>query len=266
MSRARTLGFRLRRADALAPDPFVVRLRAVSFILLQDQLQSVLETLSEREASVVRLRFGLTDGQPRTLDEIGQVYGVSRERIRQIESKTMSKLRHPSRSQVLRDTSTSDLALNRPQSLQRPARVVVQLLAGDQAVAIAVDHHVRRAQAFGTRRPVELHAHEGRVRARRDGVLHRLVADVRAGTDGKCDELERALDAVDAGRPIEETYRATDGSPSANARAKHASCASSVSSAMPRAVIDAPLRRDRDLVAGADKLFVEVLADAGRAR
>ena len=71
--------------------------------LLQDQLQSVLETLSEREAGVVRLRFGLTDGQPRTLDEIGQVYGVTRERIRQIESKTMSKLRHPSRSQVLRD-------------------------------------------------------------------------------------------------------------------------------------------------------------------
>jgi len=67
------------------------------------QLQSVLATLSEREAGVVRLRFGLTDGQPRTLDEIGQVYGVTRERIRQIESKTMSKLRHPSRSQVLRD-------------------------------------------------------------------------------------------------------------------------------------------------------------------
>ena len=67
------------------------------------QLQSVLQTLSEREAGVVKLRFGLTDGQPRTLDEIGQVYGVTRERIRQIESKTMSKLRHPSRSQVLRD-------------------------------------------------------------------------------------------------------------------------------------------------------------------
>ena len=67
----------------------------MSFTLLQDQLQSVLATLSEREAGVVRLRFGLTDGQPRTLDEIGQVYGVTRERIRQIESKTMSKLRHP---------------------------------------------------------------------------------------------------------------------------------------------------------------------------
>ena len=76
---------------------------AVSFTLMQDQLTSVLQTLSEREAGVVRLRFGLTDGQPRTLDEIGQVYGVTRERIRQIESKTMSKLRHPSRSQVLRD-------------------------------------------------------------------------------------------------------------------------------------------------------------------
>ena len=69
----------------------------------QDQLQDVLHTLSEREAGVVKLRFGLTDGMPRTLDEIGQVYGVTRERIRQIESKTMSKLRHPSRSQVLRD-------------------------------------------------------------------------------------------------------------------------------------------------------------------
>ena len=76
---------------------------AVGFMLMQDQLTSVLQTLSEREAGVVRLRFGLTDGQPRTLDEIGQVYGVTRERIRQIESKTMSKLRHPSRSQVLRD-------------------------------------------------------------------------------------------------------------------------------------------------------------------
>ena len=81
----------------------VVAVDAVSFTLLQDQLQAVLKTLSEREAGVVRLRFGLTDGMPRTLDEIGQVYGVTRERIRQIESKTMSKLRHPSRSQVLRD-------------------------------------------------------------------------------------------------------------------------------------------------------------------
>ena len=76
---------------------------AVSFTLLQEQLQSVLGTLSEREAGVVSMRFGLTDGQPKTLDEIGKVYGVTRERIRQIESNTMSKLRHPSRSKLLRD-------------------------------------------------------------------------------------------------------------------------------------------------------------------
>ena len=76
---------------------------AVSFTLLQEQLHSVLGTLSEREAGVVSLRFGLADGQPRTLDEIGKVYGVTRERIRQIESKAMSKLRHPSRSKALRD-------------------------------------------------------------------------------------------------------------------------------------------------------------------
>ena len=89
--------------DFIEDSEAVVAVDAVSFTLLQDQLQSVLQTLSEREAGVVKLRFGLTDGQPRTLDEIGQVYGVTRERIRQIESKTMSKLRHPSRSQVLRD-------------------------------------------------------------------------------------------------------------------------------------------------------------------
>lgn len=89
--------------DFIEDSEAVVAVDAVSFTLLQDQLQDVLDTLSEREAGVVRLRFGLTDGQPRTLDEIGQVYGVTRERIRQIESKTMSKLRHPSRSQVLRD-------------------------------------------------------------------------------------------------------------------------------------------------------------------
>ncbi|WP_246115498.1 RNA polymerase sigma factor [Trebonia kvetii] len=76
---------------------------AVSFTLLQEQLGSVLGTLSEREAGVVSMRFGLIDGQPKTLDEIGKVYGVTRERIRQIESKTMLKLRHPSRSQLLRD-------------------------------------------------------------------------------------------------------------------------------------------------------------------
>ena len=76
---------------------------AVSFTLLQEQLHSVLDTLSEREAGVVSIRFGLTDGQPKTLDEIGKVYGVTRERIRQIESKAMAKLRHPSRSNLLRD-------------------------------------------------------------------------------------------------------------------------------------------------------------------
>ena len=74
---------------------------AVGFTLLQEQLHSVLGTLSEREAGVVSMRFGLTDGQPKTLDEIGTMYGVSRERIRQIESKTMYKLRHPSRSKLL---------------------------------------------------------------------------------------------------------------------------------------------------------------------
>jgi RNA polymerase primary sigma factor len=76
---------------------------AVTFTLLQEQLHSVLDTLSEREAGVVSMRFGLADGHPKTLDEIGKVYGVTRERIRQIESKTMLKLRHPSRSQALRD-------------------------------------------------------------------------------------------------------------------------------------------------------------------
>jgi RNA polymerase primary sigma factor len=76
---------------------------AAAFGLLQVQLQSVLATLNEREAGVVRLRFGLTDGRPRTLDEIGRVYGVTRERIRQIEARAMAKLRHPARSQKLRD-------------------------------------------------------------------------------------------------------------------------------------------------------------------
>ncbi len=89
--------------DFIEDSEAVVAVDAVSFTLLQDQLGDVLATLSDREAGVVKLRFGLTDGMPRTLDEIGQVYGVTRERIRQIESKTMSKLRHPSRSQVLRD-------------------------------------------------------------------------------------------------------------------------------------------------------------------
>ena len=89
--------------DLIEDSEAVVPADAVSFTLLQEQLHSVLDTLSEREAGVVAMRFGLEDGQPKTLDEIGKVYGVTRERIRQIESKTMSKLRHPSRSQVLRD-------------------------------------------------------------------------------------------------------------------------------------------------------------------
>ncbi|MBO0811706.1 MAG: RNA polymerase sigma factor [Microlunatus sp.] len=89
--------------DLIEDSEAVVPADAVGFTLLQEQLHDVLDTLSEREAGVVSMRFGLTDGQPKTLDEIGKVYGVTRERIRQIESKTMSKLRHPSRSQVLRD-------------------------------------------------------------------------------------------------------------------------------------------------------------------
>ena len=89
--------------DLIEDSEAVVPAEAVNFTLLQEQLHDVLDTLSEREAGVVSMRFGLTDGQPKTLDEIGKVYGVTRERIRQIESKTMSKLRHPSRSQVLRD-------------------------------------------------------------------------------------------------------------------------------------------------------------------
>ena len=89
--------------DLIEDSEAVVPADAVSFTLLQEQLHSVLDTLSDRESGVVAMRFGLTDGQPKTLDEIGKVYGVTRERIRQIESKTMSKLRHPSRSQVLRD-------------------------------------------------------------------------------------------------------------------------------------------------------------------
>jgi RNA polymerase primary sigma factor len=91
------LGDLIEDTEAIQPG------EAVSFILLQEQVHSVLGTLSEREAGVISMRFGLSDGQPKTLDEIGKVYGVTRERIRQIESKTMSKLRHPSRSQVLRD-------------------------------------------------------------------------------------------------------------------------------------------------------------------
>ncbi len=89
--------------DFIEDSEAVIAVDAVSFTLLQDQLQSVLTTLSEREAGIVRLRFGLIDGQPRTLDQIGHVYGITRERVRQIETKTMAKLRHPSRSEPLRD-------------------------------------------------------------------------------------------------------------------------------------------------------------------
>ena len=89
--------------DLIEDSEAVVPADAVGFTLLQEELSKVMDTLSDREAGVIGMRFGLTDGQPKTLDEIGRVFGVTRERIRQIESKTMSKLRHPSRSQVLRD-------------------------------------------------------------------------------------------------------------------------------------------------------------------
>jgi RNA polymerase primary sigma factor len=89
--------------DFIEDSEAVVPLERASFRLLQEQLESVLHTLSEREKEVIRLRFGLVDGQPRTLEDVGKKFGVTRERIRQIESKTLSKLRHPSRSQKLRD-------------------------------------------------------------------------------------------------------------------------------------------------------------------
>jgi RNA polymerase primary sigma factor len=91
------LGDFIEDSDAIVP------IDAASFILLQEQLDAILHTLSEREKKVIQLRFGLTDGHPRTLEEVGKEFGVTRERIRQIESKTLSKLRHPSRSQKLRD-------------------------------------------------------------------------------------------------------------------------------------------------------------------
>ncbi len=91
------LGDFIEDADAVVP------LDAASFILLQEQLEEVLNSLSEREREVIKLRFGLVDGHPRTLEEVGKAFGVTRERIRQIESKTLAKLRHPSRSAKLRD-------------------------------------------------------------------------------------------------------------------------------------------------------------------
>jgi RNA polymerase primary sigma factor len=89
--------------DFIEDEEAVVPVDAASFALLQEQLQTVLETLSIRERKVIQLRFGLLDGHPRTLEEVGREFGVTRERIRQIESKTLSKLRHPSRSQKLKD-------------------------------------------------------------------------------------------------------------------------------------------------------------------
>jgi RNA polymerase primary sigma factor len=89
--------------DFIQDSEAMLAIEAVTFTLLQEHLHSVLATLSEREASIVQLRFGLLDGRPRTLEEISHVHGVTRERIRQIETRTMAKLRHPSRSQALRD-------------------------------------------------------------------------------------------------------------------------------------------------------------------
>ena len=100
--------------DLIEDSEAVVPADAVSFTLLQEQLHSVLDTLSEREAGVVSMRFGLTDGQPKTLDEIGKVYGVTRERIRQIESKTMSKLRHPAAPRCCATTSTESPSGTQP--------------------------------------------------------------------------------------------------------------------------------------------------------
>ncbi|MBO2446439.1 RNA polymerase sigma factor RpoD [Actinomadura barringtoniae] len=91
------LGDFIEDADAVVP------IEAAAFILLQDQLEDILGTLSDREQRIIQLRFGLTDGHPRTLEEVGREFGVTRERIRQIESKTLAKLRHPSRAQMLRE-------------------------------------------------------------------------------------------------------------------------------------------------------------------
>jgi RNA polymerase primary sigma factor len=91
------LGDFIEDADAVVP------IEAAAFILLQDQLEDILATLSDREQRIIQLRFGLTDGHPRTLEEVGREFGVTRERIRQIESKTLAKLRHPSRAQMLRE-------------------------------------------------------------------------------------------------------------------------------------------------------------------
>ena len=92
----------IRLGDLVEDTAATVGFDALNATFMQAELRNVLATLSDREAGVIRLRYGLTDGRPRTLDEIGRVYGVTRERIRQIEAKTMTKLRHPARSQVLR--------------------------------------------------------------------------------------------------------------------------------------------------------------------
>jgi RNA polymerase primary sigma factor len=91
------LGDFIEDADAVVP------MEAAAFIMLQDQLDDILATLSDREQRIIQLRFGLADGHPRTLEEVGREFGVTRERIRQIESKTLAKLRHPTRAQMLRD-------------------------------------------------------------------------------------------------------------------------------------------------------------------
>ena len=91
------LGDFIEDADAVVP------IEAAAFLLLQDQLEDILGTLSDREQRIIQLRFGLADGHPRTLEEVGREFGVTRERIRQIESKTLAKLRHPSRAQMLRE-------------------------------------------------------------------------------------------------------------------------------------------------------------------
>jgi RNA polymerase primary sigma factor len=96
----------VRLGDLLEDTDAVVAADAAAFVMLQDEIRATLATLSEREAGIIRLRFGLTDGHQHTLDEIGRIYGVTRERIRQIEAKTMSKLRHPSRARGLRDYLT----------------------------------------------------------------------------------------------------------------------------------------------------------------